>query len=246
MRHLTFVFTALLTVGLAIVVAGTATDALAQTASTTAQTTTKTLTTTTAQTETLEETAENAIEEIKKRIEKNTQMVKGAISSALGRSHGVIGEVLRINDGVLTFKNQQGTTILPISESEVVINKKDTITPLTDIAVGEWVTVLGYRTGDTFTPRFISVSETSLRPKTQVVLLGIIEEISSRSIVIRDRATGELKTFSSSKTSKFEDVDGEKAAVTDFDVDVNVLAIGFDDEDTEYELTTLRSLAPLE
>jgi hypothetical protein len=200
--------------------------------------------TTAAEEATLQETTGNAIEEIKKRIEKNASKVKGVINDALSVPYGVIGEVQRINEDALTFKNQQGTTILAINEAEVVIERKNKKTALTDIAVGEWVTVLGYKNAEEFTPRHITVSETSLRPRTQVVILGAIEKTTTKEIILRDRATGESRTFSVLKTSTFEDANGEKAVVSDFETDVTVLAVGFDGENG-YELATLRSLVPL-
>ncbi len=193
---------------------------------------------------TLEETAESAIDEIKKRIEDNTSKVKGAISTMLNSKYGSIGEVQRINDGALTYQNRQGTTILAIDDT-IVITKKGKSLPLEDIAVGNWVTVLGSKVANDFIPSVILVSETTLRPKTQIVTIGPIVTISAKEVSITDRSNGEEKKFKVMKNSILQDETGEKAVIADFDEDVTVLITGFDTE-TGFELATLRSLAPLE
>lgn len=192
---------------------------------------------------TLEETAGGAIDEIKKRIEDNTSKVKGAINTLLNAKFGTIGEVQRINDGALTFQNRQGTTILVIDDT-ITITKNGKALPLEDIAVGNWVTVLGTKATNDFTPKFILVSETTLRPKTQIVAIGPISEITSKAVTIIDRASGESKSFTITRSTVMQDDAGEKAVIADFEEDVTVLITGFDTE-TGFQLATLRSLAPL-
>ena len=196
-------------------------------------------------TESLEETTDTAIKEIKKRIEENTSKVKGALDEMFNTQYGMAGEVQRINDDAITFKNTQGTTILAIPK-DVGITKKSKDILLTDIAVGNWITVLGYKEAEDFIPKVILVSETSLRPDTQLVLLGLITDISTKKVTITDRSTGAEHTFDFTKTTQVEDLTGEEASISDFEKDVSVLLVATTNEDGEFEVRTMRSLAPLD
>jgi len=201
----------------------------------------------TPESETLEETTEDAIKEIKKRIEENTSKVRGVLDSMLHNKQAIVGEVQRINENALTFENKQGTTILAI-EDDVSITKKGTKINIADIAVGDWVTVLGYKDDEDFTPRIITVSATSLRPDTQLVLLGLITDISSKKVSIIDRDTGEKKTVAFTKSSLVKNFNGEEASIDDLEEDVTVLVVATttDEEDAQFKVKTIKSLAPLD
>ncbi|MCB9801112.1 MAG: hypothetical protein H6773_02935 [Pseudomonadales bacterium] len=195
-------------------------------------------------TESLEETAEKGIQQVKKYLDPSR--VQGVIQELFSTHYGEVGEVQRINDDALTFQNPQGTTILAIDEAEVEITKADKKLSLNDIAVGDWVTVLGYKEAEDFTPKVIMVSEESPRPDTQLVVIGMITDISTKEVTLTDRATNEERTFVFTKTSAVEDADAEEAEIADFDVDVNVLLVATTtDEEKEFEVKTMRSLASL-
>ena len=195
--------------------------------------------------ETLEKTAESAIQEIKKRIEENTGKVKGALDKMLNSRFAMVGEVQRLNENALTIQNTQGITILAIDEAYPNITKDDAAIELGDIAVGNWVTVLGYKEGESFTPRIISVSEDTLRPPPQIVVLGTVTEISSKAVTIIDRATSEERSFVISTSSDIEDQAGEPAKTANILEDMTVLISATANEDTT-EIVTLRSLVPLD
>ncbi len=194
--------------------------------------------------ETLEETTERNIKQVKKYLD--LEKVKGVLSNH-PTHHGIVGEVQRLNDDALTFENTQGKTILAINEDEVDITKKGAAQKLSDIAVGNWVTVLGYQEAEDFTPRIIFVDTTSPRPDTQLVALGMITDISSKTVSITDRATNEERVLTLTKNSDIEDSDGEKASIDDFDVDINVLIVATTaDGEKDFKIKTMRSLVPLD
>lgn len=195
--------------------------------------------------ETLEETAEKSIEQVKKYLDPGR--VQGVLQEMFSSHYGMVGEVQRINDDALTIQNMQGTTILAINDEEVEITKGGSTLDLTDIAVGNWVTILGYREAEDFTPKFIRVSESSLRPATQLVLIGMITEVSSQEVTVLDRATQEERTFSLTRSTDVEDFSGDAVSISTFEEDYNVLIVASTtDEEEDFEVLTIRSLAPLD
>jgi len=196
-------------------------------------------------TESLEDTAEKSIEQVKKYLD--ADRVQGVLKNMFDNHHGIVGEVQRINDDALTIKNKQGTTILVIDDTTVLITKDKTAIKLNDIAVGNWVTLLGYKDGEDFDPKVVNVSSNSPRPDTQLVLLGMIKEITSKKVTILDRATGEERTFVFTKSSSVEDVSGEEVSISDFEEDVTVLISATTTDETEdFDVVTLRSVASLD
>lgn len=189
------------------------------------------------------ETSKETIEEIKRRIEKNSDLVKGVTDPAQERI-GLIGEVMRITGESLTVKTNTATVIMALTDSVRISSGNKTI-KATDIAVGNWVSIIGTEVDDAFTPKTISVSTESLRPKTQEVALGTITEISRTEIAFTPRGSEDTKTVTINRTSTFEDSDGTAATVADFETDMGVLLVAQQDEE-DLVLATLRSLVPLE
>lgn len=206
---------------------------------------TETLSQATQTTETLEETAEKSIEQVKKYLDPSR--VQGVLKEMFSNHHGIVGEVQRINDDALTIRNAQGTTILSLGSPEISITKDNETIELKDIAVGNWVTLLGYKDAEDFTPKAVLVSADSPRPNPQLVMLGMITDISTKDVTVQDRATSEERTFAITRSTSVEDSTGEEASISDLDADVTVLVVATTQEDSEeYEVLTLRSLAALD
>ena len=195
--------------------------------------------------ESLEETTEKAIEGIKKRIEDSAGKVKGVLQKRDGAAYSMVGQVQRISDTSLTFRNAQGTTILALNDQEVNITKKNVAMDLTDIAVDDWITLLGYKNTEEFIPRIIFVSEASLQPKIQKVSLGTITQVTATKLTILDRLTQEELTFTIAKTSNLQDADGKPTTAAKLETDLNILVAATKAEDDDsFTITTLKSLAP--
>ncbi len=189
------------------------------------------------------DTSKETIEEIKRRIEKNSDLVKG-VTDQKDALIGIIGEVTRITGESVTVRSQTATTIIALPETVIITSGKKNIKP-EEIAVGNWVGIIGVRDDDAFTPRSISVSTQSLRPKEQEVSLGTISKINRASIEFAPRGTDSTKTLAIAKSTSFEDVDGNTIKVTDLDTDVAVLVVA-QQIDENLTLATIRSLVPLE
>lgn len=195
-----------------------------------------------------EATTSATTEELRKRIEKvideKREQIKGVLEDMLSKKAGYIGEITRVSETALTIKSKNGTTIVPLTDKLLILQKNQPLS-VDKIEVGNWAVVLGTRDDELVEAEFIIVSDTTLRPKNQIVLLGTIRSIDRSELVITSRGTTEERTFTIQKTTKFQNSNGEKATATAFEKDLNVLAIGLEGQDG-WELQTVRSLAPLQ
>jgi hypothetical protein len=192
----------------------------------------------------IDETTQETLNELKKRIEKNSERVKGVINSLLQRPRGMIGEVQRVTEETVTIRTQEGAVILQVSEG-VVISRQNKAIPVDDVAIGNWAVVVGVEKDDAFSPRQISVSATSLRPNPQVVRLGVLTEVSPRALLMMSRSSGETLPVSLTAKTKFEDVNGEAAKLSDFHSDMHILLVGWETDDG-VEAVRIRSLVSFE
>ncbi len=194
----------------------------------------------------IEETNEaTSSSESLKDIMKNADLgkVNGAINNLLNKKVAMIGKVTRITDESITITSLSGIKILNLSSNPKILKGSEEIA-VGKIEVENWVTVLGKIEDDEFTPHFIYVSVATLRPKTQEVVIGTITTISISEVTIKTRSGDEEKTLKLSKTTDYQDSDGEKVSALSFSKDINVLVTGTNDEINTTALT-LRSLAPL-
>ncbi len=181
-------------------------------------------------------------------IEKSLQKeaLNDAVAAAQGKITGFVGEVTRIAQNTISVKHADTTTILKVSDA-VILKKKDKAIKLTDISIADWAVVVGEMTDETFAPKLILVSATSLRPTPKLVTFATISEIKKQQMILipRDTSQGETITVTISKQTKFESVDGSPLKLSDIEKDYTVLAIAEkqDPDDGEYTLTTVRSLA---
>lgn len=197
----------------------------------------------TEQTETASGSA--TFENIKKIIKENIEnsKVKGAIDNLLNRRVALIGEVSRVTGETITITNRLGTRIIPISEA-IAITKAGKSVEISDIAVENWVTVLGRTVDDTFSPVFVDISTESLRPKPQYVGIGTITEITNTTLTILPRSGESEKTIKLVRNTTYEDQAGEEINLSQLTEDITVLVTGFELE-SGVEALTVRSLATI-
>ncbi len=183
---------------------------------------------------------------IEKVLEKQKEQLDDVLATANGKMAGIVGEVTRVAQNSITVKHDDTTTILKMSDA-VVIKKKDKKVALADVAVSDWVAVVGERDEDSLIPKLILLSSTSLRPIPKIVTFATISEIKKQQLTLipRDTTQGETVSLTIDKQTKFEAVDGATLKLADFEEDFTVLAIGQkkNEDDTEYTVSTVRSLA---
>ena len=187
--------------------------------------------------------------ELKKRIEKaveeKREQIKGALQGIESERRGLIGEVQRVTDEAITIKSKDETIIIPIT-SNIQLTRRNIKIDIDDVAVGNWAVIIGVEsgTGD-FEVESVSISTESLLPKPQLVMLGTIDTITAKEIVIISRLDGNTTAFTISKNSVIQNNDGSNLLIRNFQKDMQVLIVGTDNNGS-IELKTMRALATIE
>lgn len=188
-------------------------------------------------------------EELTKRIQKvlieKREQVKGALDSLLTEKKALIGEVIRITDDAISTQYKDRTTIIPLTKN-VMLLKNDKEIPVSEITVGNWVTVLGNKDRTTVEPEYVIVSAQSLLPKKQWVVLGNITATTKTSLSVQPRSGEALMTIELPKTVSIESANGEPLAMAKLTKDLAVLITATETTNGTIQAQTVRSLAPLE
>lgn len=167
------------------------------------------------------------------------------VSDAEASTHrrAVIGEVQRVTDEAITIRGLDRQHIIALTKTLLLRNNN--VVKVSDIAVGNWVTVLGSITETEINADFMLVSTNSLLPNPQYVSIGTITEITRTSITIQPRDSDSERALTITTATDLEDPDGNRAVLSDFEEDMTVLVTGIDSND-KITAKTIRSLAPLE
>lgn len=189
------------------------------------------------------ETTQELKERIQRIVEEKSEQIKGVIDQLSQSKRGFIGQVERVTEESLTLTNSKGTEIIPFDD-QVTLLKANREISIDDVAVDDWLVVMGLIIDDTFSPKRILVSSTSLRPKNHLIALGTIIEQSSKEITILSRQNEEM-SFNISTKTKYQDQDGKSALRSEFIQDQQVLVIGDEDDDGK-NASIIRSLVSLE
>ncbi|MBT3250066.1 MAG: hypothetical protein HN846_02995 [Candidatus Pacebacteria bacterium] len=189
------------------------------------------------------ETTQELKERIQRIVEEKSDQIKGVIDQISQQKRGFIGQVERVTEESLTITNTKGTEIIPFDENVSLLKSNQEIS-IDDVAVGDWLVVMGLIIDDAFTPKRILVSSVSIRPKNHLVAMGTIIDQSSKEITILSRQNEEL-VFKTGTKTKYQDRSGETAFKNDFTEDIQVLIIG-DEDDESKNASIIRSLVSLE
>ncbi len=192
---------------------------------------------------TLEETGKAVKERIRKWSEQNSEKIKGTIDQLSQQKRGFIGQVERVTKESLTITNNKGTEIIPIDEQITLLKANQKIS-IDDIAVDDWLVVMGLVIDDVFTPKRILVSTKSLRPKHHLVILGTITGQSPTTITILSRQNQEINLKINTQTN-YQDQNGDTVLSSDFIEDIQVLVVGNESQNTK-TASLIRSLVSLE
>lgn len=170
----------------------------------------------------------------------NVQKVLGELSQS---KRGFIGQVNRVTEESLTLTNSKGTEIIAFDETVTLLKNNQEIS-IDEVAVDDWLVVMGLMIDDAFVPKRILVSSGSIRPQNHLITMGTIVEQTSKEITVLSRKDEEIKFAISSKT-EYQDHDGEAAVSNDFVDDFQVLIVANEDEDGK-NANVIRSLVSLE
>lgn len=188
-------------------------------------------------------TTESLKKRIEKLIEEKRDQIEGVLSDLGIRKRGFIGEVQRVSEESITIRTKKGTEI--VSVDGVTLLKASRTIAVKDIAVGDWVVVMGYVENDTFQARRILISAESLRPDPQIVEVGSITNVDRTSLTLQARGSGDTITVTTTRTTEYQDIQGNEIARTDLTEDTQALVVGVD-EDSEKTATLIRVLTVIE
>lgn len=178
------------------------------------------------------------VKELIKRVK-----VKGENEELSQRKRGFIGQVERLTEESVTLENQHGTQVVPVNAT-VKFLKNGRHIELTDVAVGDWLVVMGLIEDDAFSAKRILVSSASLRPKTHLVTLGTIVAQDRSQLEIVSRQKEELE-FDLDSSTTYQDFAGQEIERTQLIKDLQVLVVGTED-DTGKTALIIRALASLD
>lgn len=189
------------------------------------------------------ETTQKLKERIDRVIEQRREQVQGVMDQIGLKKRGFIGEVLRVTEKTITIKNRKGTQTLTIG-ADVILVKDNKRATLDDIAVGDWLIIMGYVDKEDFLLKKIVISSTSLHPYTYLTHLGILESLTRTQLTFTPRTSQEKETYTLLKTMVFQDESGENVDRKFIKPGTEFLLIGYDDKDDK-KVMLLRSLVPL-
>lgn len=191
------------------------------------------------------DTTPTTTEKLKERIEKIVEQRKEKIETVLGEvsspKRAFVGQVSRVSETTLTVDVAGLTRIVPM-EPSVELVRNNTKIAAENIVVGDWALVMGLWEDDTFTPKKISFSEASLRPKPQIVALGSLKDVKRASVDFQPRGKDEIITLTINTKTRYQDVNGDAVQLSQFVAEDQVLIVGYKDGEQSYA-TTVRALA---
>ncbi len=196
-------------------------------------------------------TKESLKERIDKVVEEKKEEIKDKVEEMAQKKRGFIGRVERVSEESITLENRQGVQVIPLQENLSLIKKEEPI-EIEDLAVDNWITVLGYQQEENkFSAVKLVVSEDNLSPRSQIVEIGSIVDYGPKQITIKTRQEETEIKFEINSQTVLKDLEQEEISVSDLFEEMQCLIAGYrevDDDDTDNQTNValrIRSLAPI-
>jgi hypothetical protein len=187
-----------------------------------------------------EETTQNIKDRLKKALQDNNDKIKSSIDDLTKTRRGFIGELQRVSEETLSVKGLKSTIIIPLDEEVKIIKSGKEITA-DKLTIENWLTILGHIEDDSFIPKRILVSTSTLAPRDHIVELGAIVKLEGSNLTFKARSADGNQKYQLSKTIKYLDHEGEKANKTNFTEDTQSLLIGYKNKNNVI-VTTLKAI----
>lgn len=192
----------------------------------------------------------SAAQQLKERIQRivteKKEEIEETVTELTTKKRGFVGEIIRVSENTLTVQTRTTTEIVPLT-TEIPIQDTDGETvDFEEIAVGDWVVILGIIADDTFQPRRVTISEDSLAPVQKTVNLGSITDLSARLLELRLRSDETLEEFVITSNTTFVDQVGTEVDPDDIETETQALVVGYIDEDDGLTATTIKLLITVE
>ncbi len=172
-----------------------------------------------------ETTTQNLKQRIEKVVQERREQLQGALDDLSQKKRGFIGQVTRISEGNITVKNQKGSQVISVPEDVSIIKKGKKIL-ITEIAVDDWVILMGYGSSDNFRLRRMIVSSDSLRPNNHIVVLGMIESLTDKQIKLVPRNQTDALTATIDKKTRIQSFEGKTIKTKEISADTQAFMIG--------------------
>lgn len=187
-----------------------------------------------------QQTTQNLKDRIDKVLEQRQH--PGSTDQNGSKKRGIIGQIQRISEKTVTFKTHKGTESLTITP-DVIILKDTSKASFDDLAVGDWVLLMGVMDKEVFQLRKLVISPTSLAPKPLVVSLGTLISSTKTQAAISTRPQSQSQIFVFAKNVIFEDREGTAIKREQLETETELLVVGLD-EDTQKTGLIFHSLVP--
>lgn len=173
-----------------------------------------------------------AIENIKKVIEKNisTDKVKEAFVQVFRQKRGVIGQVTRVTENMITLSSADTTIIVSTTDATTIVEGTNEL-GVEDIAVDDWLSVVGFDDDGTFEPVEITVLEEDPYPQDVVTVIGSIETIEDNNITVVSRKNSNTIAFTITDSSRIEDATGKELTADELQEDLTCLVVAQKEDD---------------
>lgn len=184
-----------------------------------------------------------ATESLKDRIDRilETRQEKLKELELAGQRRRVfIGEVQRITEKTVTIHSRRGNQSFTVG-SEVVLSKSGKAATIDDIAVGDWIAVIGFAEKETIQPQVVVISTASLAPVDRDTTIGSIKSITKTQIVVT-RPSGSEITFTTAKNTEYLNANNEAIKRETLQTETQVIVVSKPDDSTNPALT-IKSLA---
>lgn len=201
-----------------------------------------------------EETDPAITQSLSERIQKVVEEKEDTNGLVAGQANyttrAIIGKVERLSEANMTVASIKGPVIVPITE-EVELIKDNQLIEISDIEIENSAVVLGIQAGESFTPIKVIIDEDEVMPRSQIVEIGTIKEVGTSSLSIITRLDSSTKTFTVNQSTTVIDADNEVIRSSDLFEDVQVIVVGYTDQDSEAEekprvAQLIKALAALE
>ena len=147
---------------------------------------------------------EQATQNIKDRIDKALESGNplNLTPNSTNSRRGFIAEVQRLSEKTVTVRSRRGTESFVITP-EVSILKDTTPATIDDIAVGDWLTMMGVMQGEEFNLRRVIISPKSLVPTKFSTVIGSLTKSEKTQLTFQTKQGSSI--ILTTKTTVYED-----------------------------------------
>jgi len=170
-----------------------------------------------------QKTTENLKGRIDRVLEQHQQKLKQLEQNGQ-RQRVFIGEVLRISERTVTLRTSRGNQSFTAGAELALIKDGKKVT-IDDIAVGDWMGVIGFLDKESIQPQYVFVSATSYHPPKYDTVIGTLKEVTRTQIKVTGPDKNE-SSFGITKTTQLQANDGSSLKREALQTDTQVIIIG--------------------